>query len=58
MHAIFHAKSNLVDTLVADFDMPDINGVQLASAFLEINPVTRIIIMSGRLIDRRILLSD
>ena len=38
MHAIFHAKSNIVDTLVADFDMPDINGVQLASAFFGNQP--------------------
>ncbi len=56
--AIFHAKSHVFDTLVADFDMPPIDGVNLAYEFLKINPSTRIIIMSGRLINKNIIMSD
>jgi len=56
--ALLYAKSNRVDTLVSDFDMPDMDGVQFALAFLDINPSARIIIMSGRLLDTSTLLSD
>lgn len=41
-------ESNVIDTLISDFDMLHYNGVELACAVKVFHPRARIIIMSGK----------
>ena len=42
-----HLEENLVDILVTDYEMPGMNGCELAKVVLEKYPDTRIVVMSG-----------
>jgi YesN/AraC family two-component response regulator len=44
--------------LITDFNMPVMNGVELAHSLLKMHPTTRICIMSGRMIEKGMLLND
>lgn len=48
IRAMEFAESNVIDTLISDFDMPHYNGVELACAVKVFHPRARIIIMSGK----------
>lgn len=56
--AISHARNNIVHMLITDFNMRGMNGAELAHSIMAIHPTVRIVVMSGRVIERSMLLND
>ena len=52
LEAIDSAKAFSFHLLITDYEMPDMNGLDLAAAVLAISPGTRLLVISGRPQDR------
>lgn len=58
LEAIKYARENHADMLITDFNMPVMNGVQLAYSLIAFHPTIRIAVMSGRMADAGMFLND